>query len=97
MLEAWPRVRRRPEPGVVMQIVPDDMHSAGTYRYIGDTLGDVITHVARRTVDDDLDTAVEVLKSQLVAFGASRVADDSAWCRYAVDAARRGEPLSIVV
>jgi hypothetical protein len=80
-----------------MQIIPDDMNLAGSYRYIGDTLSDVIANVARRTVNDDMDTAVEQLNSQLVAFGAVKVTDDAAWCRYAIDASRRGEPLSIVI
>lgn len=80
-----------------MQLMPEDMQLVGTYRYIGDTLGDVIDNVARRTADDDMETAVAALNAQLAAFGAIRVTEDAAWCRYAIDASRRGEPLSIVV
>jgi hypothetical protein len=80
-----------------MQMVPDDMNHVGTFRYIGDTVSDVIQHVARRTAGDDEETAVAQLNSQLAAFGAARVTEDAAWCRYALEASRRGEPLSVVV
>jgi hypothetical protein len=44
------------------------------------------------------DTVSDVkLNSQLAAFGAARVTEDAAWCRYALEASRRGEPLSVVV
>jgi phage tail sheath protein FI len=80
-----------------MHIKAGDADVVGTYRYIGDTLSDVISHLARRTADEDMDTAVASLTAQLAAFGASRVAEDAAWCRYAIDASRRGEPLTVVL
>lgn len=68
-----------------------------TYEYIGDKAFGIINDVARRITAGDLDTAVEELETQFLALGAPRATEDRAWCRYALEASCRGEPLAIVV
>jgi hypothetical protein len=80
-----------------MQIVRDESNLVGSYVYIGDRLAEVIHRVARGIADDDIDAGFEALSRQLEDMGASRFTEDAAWCRYALNASRRGEPLTVVL
>jgi hypothetical protein len=80
-----------------MDCVPDDLRHAGTYHYIGDTIAALIDQVAQQTAGDDSATALSTLTAHLVDLGAPRCTEDAAWCRLALEASRRGEPLTVVV
>jgi hypothetical protein len=80
-----------------MEYVPNGLRLASTYRYIGDTIAELIDQVARESAGDDVETAVTTLTAHLIDLGAARCTEDPAWCRYALEASRRGEPIIVVV
>jgi hypothetical protein len=64
--------------GLAMGYVPNDLRLASTYRYIGDTIAELIDRVARESAGDDIETALTILTAHLVDVGAARCTEDPA-------------------